>query len=284
MMQSIPRSVGEKFERLIARLKVEESALVALSGGVDSALVAAAAKTALGDRVVAVTAESATLPPGELEEAKKVAEKVGLKHLIVRVNELRNLDFVENPPNRCYHCKRELIRELKRIATQEGIKTILEGTNADELQGYRPGAQALREEGVYSPLAEVGLTKDEIRILAGALQLPTAEKPSMACLASRFPYGEKITADRLSKVAEAERIIRSLVKVKQLRVRLHGDLARVEVERAERSRFFDENLLDRITEELHKLGFTYVTLDMAGYRTGSMNEALKRIAHRQASG
>lgn len=275
-MQSIPRGILEKFERLTARLKVEENALVALSGGVDSSLVAAAAKIALGDRVAAVTAQSATLPPGELEEARMVAEKLGLKHFVVRVDELRNSAFVKNTPNRCYHCKKELIRELKRIAAQEGIKTILEGTNADDLVAHRPGAQALREEEVRSPLAEVGLTKYEIRILAEALQLPTAEKPSMACLASRFPYGEKITADRLFKVAEAERIIRSMTDVKQLRVRLHGDVARVEVERGERRRFFDEKLLDMITEELHKLGFTYVTLDMDGYRSGSMNEALKR--------
>jgi len=275
-MQSIPRGILEKFERLTAQLKVEENALVALSGGVDSSLVAAAAKTALGDRVVAVTAESATLPPGELEEARMVAEKLGLKHFVVRVDELRNSAFVKNTPNRCYHCKKELIRELKRIAAQEGIKTILEGTNADDLVAHRPGAQALREEEVRSPLAEVGLTKDEIRILAEALQLPTAGKPSMACLASRFPYGEKITADRLFKVAEAERIIRSMTDVKQLRVRLHGNIVRVEVDRVERSRFFDAKLLDMITEELHKLGFTYVTLDMDGYRSGSMNEALKR--------
>jgi uncharacterized protein len=275
-MQSIPRGILEKFERLTAQLKVEENALVALSGGVDSSLVAAAAKTALGDRVVAVTAESATLPPGELEEARMVAEKLGLKHFVVRVDELRNSAFVKNTPNRCYHCKKELIRELKRIAAQEGIKTILEGTNADDLVAHRPGAQALREEEVRSPLAEVGLTKDEIRILAEALQLPTAGKPSMACLASRFPYGEKITADRLFKVAEAERIIRSMTDVKHLRVRLHGNIVRVEVDRVERRRFFDEKLLDMITEELHKLGFTYVTLDMDGYRSGSMNEALKR--------
>jgi len=272
-MQNIPRNVAEKYEKLIAQLKAEESALVALSGGVDSSLVAAAAKLALGDRVVAVTADSTTVPPGELEEARRIAERLGLKHLIVKVNELSNLDFVKNPPDRCYHCKKELTAALKQVARREGIRAIFEGTNADDLQGHRPGAQALKEEGVRSPLAEAGLTKEEVRIIARALQLPTAEKPSMACLASRFPPGEEITAERLSKVAEAERIIRTLVKARQLRVRLHGDVARIEVEPMERRRFFDEKILDRIAVELHKLGFTYVTLDLDGYRTGSINEA-----------
>lgn len=247
---------------------------MAFSGGVDSSLVAAAAKMALGDRALAVTADSKTLPLGELEEARKVAEAIGIRHKVIKVDELENPRFAANPPDRCYHCKKELLTHLKEIATQEGFEAVVEGTNAEDLRGHRPGALALREEEVISPLAEAGLGKAEIRALASALNLPTAHKPSGACLSSRFPYGEKITLERLERVAAAEETIKRLVEVGQLRVRDHGDVARIEVSPEERCLFFDGSLMDRVAGELRRLGFVYVTLDLKGYRTGSMNEAL----------
>lgn len=268
-------ALERKLDELLTKLRGKKGVLVALSGGVDSSLVAYLAKKALGDRAMAVTADSATLPPGELDGARRIADRIGIRHVVIKVNELRNPDFARNPPERCYYCKKELIAELKRIAAEEGMDTIVDGTNADDLRGHRPGAVALREEGVYSPLADVGLTKDEVRALARMLGLPTADKPSMACLASRFPYGQRITAERLSRVAEAERFVRSVAGVRQVRVRDHGDIARIEVGRDERRLLFDESLMDAIAKRLHSLGFTYVTMDVEGYREGSMDEALR---------
>ncbi|MEM3737195.1 MAG: ATP-dependent sacrificial sulfur transferase LarE [Candidatus Bathyarchaeia archaeon] len=269
------RSLNWRLSELIRKLGEKESVLVALSGGVDSSLVAAASKIALEDRAVAITADSATLPPGELEAARRVAEEIGIRHLVVKVDELRNPNFVRNKFDRCYYCKKELIAEFKKVANQLRLKTLVDGTNAEDLKANRPGSVALMEEGVYSPLADLGITKGEVRELARLLNLSTVEKPSMACLATRIPYGEEITLGRLSRVAEAERFIKDVVGVKQLRVRDHGNLARVEVGRDERSLIFNEKILESIANKLHSLGYVYVTVDVDGYRSGSMDGALK---------
>ena len=266
--------IEEKLKALQKWFEGKPGVLVAFSGGVDSSLVAAVAHYVLGDKAVAVTAESATLAPWELGEARRVAEKLGVRHRVITVNELANPGFASNPPNRCYMCKKELIVELKRVAAELGLGTIVDGTNADDLKVHRPGALALREEGVHSPLAEVGVTKDEVRKLAKHLGLPTAEKPSMACLASRFPYGQRITAESLRRVAEAEAFIQSLTGVRQLRVRDHNGIARIEVDPSERRLFFDEERMDRVAERLKALGFRYITIDLQGYRSGSLDEVL----------
>lgn len=266
----------KKMKEVLNNLREQGSVLVALSGGVDSSLVALLAKKALGDKAVAVTADSLTLPPGELEEARRVAEEIGIRHIVVKVNELTNPSFAKNPPNRCYYCKKELISVLKRIAEENGLRIIVDGTNADDLKGHRPGALALIEEGIYSPLAKAGLTKADVRKLAKMLNLSTADKSSMACLSSRFPYGHEITESKLHRVAEAEKFIRRLVGVKELRVRDHGNLARIEVGKDERALLFDGQLMDLIVEKLKDLGFSYVTMDLMGYRSGSMDEVLEK--------
>jgi uncharacterized protein len=275
-MKSDEEFLKKKMEEVISKLREKGSVLVALSGGVDSSLVTKLAKIALGDKVLAVTADSMTLPLGELEEAKKIAREIEVKHLIIKVNELSNPNFAKNPPERCYYCKKELISELKRIAKEHKLAVIVDGTNADDLKGHRPGVLALTEEGVFSPLADVGLTKWDVRKLAKMLGLSTAEKPSMACLSSRFPYWQEITEQKLRRVAEAEKFVRRLTGAKELRVRDHGDLARIEIGKNERKLLYDEQLMDTIAEKLKTLGFKYVTMDLQGYRSGSMDEVLER--------
>jgi len=262
----------EKYQRLLNWFKDKKGVLVAFSGGVDSTLVAYAAKTVLGDKALAVTANSPLLPPGELEEAKKLAKLMGIRHKIIEVNELENKHLVENPPNRCYYCKKELMETLLKIASEEGLEVVVDGTNADDMQSYRPGIKALRELGIRSPLAEVGLKKDEIRAISKTLGLPTADKPPVACLASRFPYGRKITPEAVKRVGEAETIVRRLAGVKLVRVRDHGEIARIEIAREERRKLFNEKLLDEISKRLKELGFLYVTMELEGYVSGSLDK------------
>lgn len=263
-------------EKLINWFKDKDSVLVAFSGGVDSTLVTYTAYKALGDRVLAVTADSATLPPGELEDAIKIARLIGVKHRVVKVDELSDSEFVKNPPDRCYYCKRSLLKVLSKIAEEEGLKVIVDGSNADDNRDFRPGLKALKEFKVRSPLAEVGLSKSDIRAISKIVGLPTADKPSMACLASRVPYGMEVTYEKLRRISEAETYIRRLTGVKQLRVRDHDSIARIEVGRDERKVFFDENVMDAIWNRLRSLGYVYVTLDLYGYRSGSLNEAVFR--------
>jgi len=252
------------------------SVLVAFSGGVDSTLLAKAARLALGEKALAVTAWSASLPAEELESTKELASQIGIEHLVIRTDELENPDYVRNLPSRCYYCKRELFSKLLPLAAGRGIEAIVDGTNADDLKGHRPGARAEEEAGVRRPYVELGMGKSEIRALSRSLHLSTAEKPSMACLASRFAYGQEITVEGLTKVGRAERLVRALTGVKQVRVRSHGEIARIEVGREERHRWFDADVLDRLDAELRALGFRYVSMDLGGYVTGSMNKEVAR--------
>jgi len=263
-----------KTERMLEELRGFGEVIIAFSGGIDSTVVAYLARFALGEHAIVVTADSPSLPSSELAEAKRLAKLVGMKHLVIRTEELEDPDYVSNPTNRCYFCKKELSERLHRLASDLGISVIVEGTNADDLKGHRPGAAALAERGVRRPLADVGMTKAEVRELARLCGLPNFDKPSMPCLSSRVQYGQRITSERLARIERSENLIRSLTGVKELRVRDHGDLARIEVGKHERELFFDEELLDRVGNSLRQFGFTYVAFDLLGYRSGSMNELL----------
>lgn len=263
-----------KMEEVVKLLRGFGKLLVAFSGGIDSTLVAYLAKLAVGDDAIAVTANSPSLPTTEMEEAGRLAKEIGINHMVIRTEELDDPRYVSNPANRCYFCKKELSGKLKQLAADLGAYTIVDGTNADDLLGHRPGAAALAEEGVRRPLSEVGMTKPEVRELSRALGLPNFDKPSMPCLSSRIQYGQLITSERLQRVEKSEDFIRQLTGAKELRVRDHGNLARIEVGRSERKLFFDETLLETIGNALRGFGFNYVSFDLLGYRTGSMNEQL----------
>jgi len=261
-------SLDEKLERLKSIISGCESAVIAFSGGVDSSLVCAVAREVLGDRAVAVTAVSPTYPPGEIEMAKEVAKRVDIKHLIIETNELDDPKFVSNPVDRCYFCKSELLGKLDEIRKKLGFKKILDGTNYDDLSDFRPGSRALGEFEVVTPLALAGLGKEEVRQLAADYGLPNADKPANPCLASRIPFGSMITSEKLKRIAGAESFLRSL-GFKVVRVRDHGDLARVDVGKFELERAF--NLGGEIVENLKRLGYRFVTIDLEGYRSGSLN-------------
>lgn len=272
----------EKFERLKEILGGMERALVAYSGGVDSTFVLKVAHQVLGEGVLAVTAVSETFPSAELEEATELAGTMGVAHRLIETHELKRPGFAENPPDRCYFCKTELFEKLSELAQELGYDSVLDGSNVDDLGDWRPGTKAAREHGVRSPLQEAGLNKEEIRALSLELGLPTWEKPSFACLSSRFPYGDTITLEKLKQVDAAENLLRSLA-FKQFRVRHHGDIARLELGPAEFERLFTDGLKEKVTEGLKALGYCYVTLDLEGFRSGSMNEPLRR-GLRSASG
>jgi len=260
----------EKLRNFIAE-KGKDGVVIAFSGGVDSSTLAAICHEILGEKAVAVTAVSPVYPQEEVEEAKKVAKEIGIKHILLETNELSNENFIRNPENRCYYCKKELLKSLKSLANQLGFRAVFEGTNYSDLDGHRPGFKAVKEmENVYSPWAENGFTKEEIRAIARRIGLSVSDKPSLACLASRIPFGEKITLEKLNRIEKAEKIIRKITQAKQLRVRDHNGLARIEVGRDERQVFFNTKIMDIIAKELRELGFKYVTLDLEGYRSGSM--------------
>ncbi len=267
-----------KYKEDYLRLKgiIEEmgSLLVAYSGGVDSSLLIKVAYDSLGENAAAVTATSPTYPEYEIDEAKSIASSIGIRHILIESNELDIADFAKNDSKRCYHCKRELFDKLKTIAGDLHIRHIACGTTVDDLSDYRPGMEAAKELGVRSPLVEAGLTKSMVREISRMLGLPTWEKPSFACLSSRFPYGTEITEDKLKQVGMCETFLRQL-GFKQFRVRYHGEIARMELDtEGLRNLLEHPSLRMEITKRLKEFGFTYVTLDLEGYRTGSMNEPL----------
>ena len=267
--------IETKLERLRLGLREMGGAAVAFSSGVDSTFLLRVAHEELGDRVVAVTARSHTFPKRELDEAAAFCRSEGVRHEIVDSEELDIPGFTENPPDRCYHCKKELFGKLVAFAKANGLNAVLEGSNIDDDGDYRPGRRAIKELGVVSPLHDAGLTKAEIRTLSKRMGLSTADKPSFACLASRFPYGERITAEGLERVERAEQWLRGAgMGLAQLRVRSHGDMARIEVPPADIPGIAAR--AEEVAAALKSFGFAYVALDLQGYRTGSMNEVLVR--------
>jgi uncharacterized protein len=273
-IMSETRDTQKKLTHLTRILKEMDSVLVAYSGGVDSAFLLKVARDTLGDHVYAVTAESEIHPDFEIEGARELAKKLDVRHELVRSTEMEDETFLANPPDRCYHCKKHVFSELKSIAEKNGIPWIADGSNVDDTGDYRPGMKALEELGIRSPLREAGLTKAEIRELSKELGLPTWNRPAMACLASRIPYGTRITPEALKRVAEAERLLRKL-GFQQVRVRDHGTVARIEVPPGEKKALLDEEMSALLVIKLKTLGYKYVSLDLEGYRTGSLNEALK---------
>ena len=269
-------SINDKYEVLIKYIASLKSVAVAFSSGVDSTLLLKVAHDVLGDKAIAVTASSSLFPERELNEAKSFCESNNIKQIIFTHEELKIENFRHNPKNRCYLCKKDLFTQILEVARKNNIANVIEGSNISDLGDYRPGLQAVDELGIKSPLRYAELSKAEVRQLSLELGLKTWDKPSFACLASRFVYGEEISEDRLRMVDRAEQILFDL-NFKQFRVRIHnnGNIARIEIMPEEFSRLLDEDIRTKIYDGLKNLGFIYVTLDLAGYRTGSMNENIK---------
>lgn len=265
---------NSKLKALESILEEMGSLLVCFSGGVDSTFLLKVAVDTLGEKAAAaITAASPTYLESELDEAKAFASSIGTRHIIVDSNELDNPEFASNPVSRCYHCKTELFELAKKAAKKLGIEHVADGFNTDDHGDYRPGRDAAKELGVRSPLDEASLTKEDIRELSRQVALPTWDKPNLACLSSRFPYGTEITTDRLERVRDGEEVLRSL-GFRQFRLRYHGETARIEIAPGEMERSFRKDVRELMVRGIKAAGFTYVTLDLEGYRTGSMNEVL----------
>jgi uncharacterized protein len=271
----ISKELETRYQTLRQVVADLESAAVAFSGGVDSTFLLAVARDVLGpERVLAATAVSASLPALELEMARELARGLGVKHVIFESDEMSSPDFVRNSPDRCYYCKQELFVKLKALAATEGLKAVVEASNADDENDYRPGLRAICELGIRSPLREARLGKADVRALSRELGLPTHDKPSFACLASRIPYGEEITEEKLRRIEKAEALLRGM-GFRQFRVRSHDTIARIELGPDENLHaLLEASARARVIRELKSLGYRYVTLDLEGYRTGSMNEVL----------
>ena len=263
-------TIDEKIQRLKQNLAGMQSVLVAFSGGVDSTFLLKMAFDQLGDKVLAVTATSATYPRKELLEAQEFCLSLGAKHMIIPVDQLQVPDFANNPYDRCYLCKRHLFEHLRELSCSLDIKAVADGSNLDDRQDFRPGMQAIKELGIATPLLDAGLNKGEIRQLSQEMGLPTWNKPASACLASRFPFGEPISSARLSMIEQAEDYLRDY-GFKQVRVRVHGDLARIEVGIEERNLMVSLENMDKVSKYLKELGFAFVTMDLNGYQSGCFN-------------
>lgn len=266
-------SAEAKLKQLQQILQGFKSCAIAYSGGVDSTFLVKVAYDVLGDNAIAVTAMSFAYPERELEDAKRFAQSIGIPHIFIQFEELAINRFSDNPPDRCYYCKKELLFRIQQVAKEHQLNIVLDGSNADDLGDYRPGERALKELHIRSPLREVGLTKQEIRNLSKSMKLESHEKPAFACLATRFPYGTKITKERLKQVESAENYLFSL-GLRQCRVRYHDHIARIEVGIDELPAVLAS--AQKIIKRFKTLGFTYITLDLEGYRTGSLNEVLEK--------
>ena len=262
-----------KLTKLQSIVREMESVIVAYSGGVDSTFVVSVAAEVLGERALAVTGVSPSIPKSEVDEAKAFATDIGIAHELLETHEMDREGYVNNGPDRCFHCKTELYGLLAALAKERDITYVVDGCNVDDTGDHRPGRIAAAEHGVRSPLIEAGLTKDEIRELSRERGLPTWDKPAMACLSSRIPYGTPVTVETLERIAAAEAFLKSL-GIRQLRVRHHDDVARIELEPEGMAVLMEDGTRERVVERLKELGYSYVTVDLAGFRSGSMNETL----------
>lgn len=273
MDNKLSNELQNKLEKLKSYLKELGSLAVGFSGGVDSSFLLAVAKEVLGDRVIAITGKDASVPEREINEAKIFCESRGIKHIICKVNPLEIDEYRHNKADRCYYCKHGIFSEIKKIAKENGIEYTAEGSNMDDLGDYRPGLKAVKELDVKSPLREAGLTKTDIRLISKAMNLPTWSKPAYACLASRFVYGEEITEEKLKMIDRAEQYLIEKGFLEE-RVRMHGNIARIEVPPKDIPRIASDEIRNDLYDYFKKLGFLFVTLDLKGYKTGSMNATL----------
>ena len=278
-LQTETQTTQQKMDALKSILGDMGSVIVAYSGGVDSAFLAAAANDALGRNALAVTAKSPSLAPAELREAVELAARLGLNHRVVETHEVEREDYAANNPNRCFFCKDELYTYLSAYARDEGYVHIANGTNTDDLGDFRPGLNAAKQYGVRSPMVEADLSKADIRELSKDMDLPTWDKPAQACLSSRIPYGSMVTVEALTRIAQAEEFLRGL-GIRQLRVRHHDTIARIEVEPQDFLTLTDEAVREQVVAKFREIGYSYVTLDLQGFRSGSMNEVLAALRKR----